>query len=401
LATKNEKEIEDIQRKYEKEIEAAMEAKMGKEHIAELEVLMNNEINDAILKQQKERQDAEDKAEREFQKKKTELKKQYNLLSQEELMALEIENLQKFYDGKLLSEEEFQIAKQGIEDFYRQEKERKEQESWQRELSSRIEQAAAINAAISLGLETVMTMRDSELKQIEAEEQKELELAKENSQKQTQIREKYNQQKIAIEKKYADKEFVIKIGQINASTAQAIMSVWGNNTLPYPFAAIFNGIMTAIIAANGIAQAVKAKRERDTVSQLASGKYPVRGADDGKLYNANAIGPVTRSGMQNAGRPALINEKGGEIILTAPHSRQLMLRPALFNQVMSLPQRAEGNYPRQQLSGNDYDNLTGEINRLNDSITKLVKKSNRSYIVFQDIENAINEVDDITDYAKV
>jgi len=136
-------------------------------------------------------------------------------------------------------------------------------------------------------------------------------------------------------------------------------------------------------------------------SQYAKGKYPIHGADDGRLYNANAIGPVTRSGVQNAGRPALINEQGGEIILTAPHSRQLMLRPALFNQVMSLPQKAEGNYPRQQLSGNDYDNLTGEINRLNDSITKLVKKSNRSYIVFQDIENAINEVDDIADYAKV
>lgn len=79
------------------------------------------------------------------------------------------------------------------------------------------------------------------------------------------------------------------------------------------------------------------------VPQFAKGRYPVIGADDGKLYNATYTGkPETKIYSQ----PSLVAEQGAELIVDAPTTRNLMMNyPGIIEAIYAarVPQRAAGN----------------------------------------------------------
>lgn len=135
----------------------------------------------------------------------------------------------------------------------------------------------------------------------------------------------------------------IVITSIASATAQSMaspesVSSWG--VAGAAKAAILTGLIEAAF------QVVKAL----VVNQMYTGRgldddttmpYTVRGAQDGQLYTVPYIGGI--SDVQYVAKPALISERGGEIVIDAARSRNLMLNyPKLLEAIRAVPQYAQG-----------------------------------------------------------
>jgi len=121
----NEREIRQINLKYDKLVESA---KNNKTQIAEIEQLRIDAIAAAEEEQrlEKEKADekqrlAEEKLEDKHQEKILAIRKKYGLIDNAELMQLELDALKESYDQKLLTEIEFQKAKKAIIDSFKAE----------------------------------------------------------------------------------------------------------------------------------------------------------------------------------------------------------------------------------------------------------------------------------------
>ena len=104
------------------------------------------------------------------------------------------------------------------------------------------------------------------------------------------------------------------------------------------------------------------------VPQRAEGNLDVVGQDDGKTYrNVPYTGRFSGVGIANQGRPALINETGGELIVDSATTNNIRMKdPGVFDLIKSyqVPQRAEGNLRSQGGDGNLQRTLE-ETNRNN------------------------------------
>ena len=136
------------------------------------------------------------------------------------------------------------------------------------------------------------------------------------------------------------------------------------------------------------------------VTQRASGKYDVIGADDGRTYsNVPYIGDA-RTGIVST--PTLMGEYGGELVVNAPDFRALQRHvnyPMVLQAIQqsrqpgTVPQRAEGNYsqvPHQpNLSPND-NTLMVEMLQL---LRYLKTYGVRATLNYFEFENAKNKID--------
>lgn len=366
------------------------------------------------------------KAQEDFEKIKEELIVSYTEKSIDELENIEISGLRKKNDEAnaliktqkekgLIDETEYAENKRQIEiayeqsiieisDYYSELRKDKDREEWNQKLANAQAYVGAVQTLLGTLSDSTMAKKTLEINHLEEEQERALKGVEAGSIKETKIKEEFEKKKLAVEKKYAQKEFNLKIAQINASTFQAIMSVWGNNTMPYPAAAAYNAIMTALISANGVLQAVAAKRERDSVKQLARGKYNVIGDEDGRLYNNVPMrGPV--NGIELFNKPTLIGEHEPELAFDGEHTRKLMLSP-YFRPVMALRTRqfAEGNYP-ENVTKNVQTTTTGidpQLITLLMSINTLLNKLNKgikAFISYQEIKDAEETINDIETYA--
>ena len=149
------------------------------------------------------------------------------------------------------------------------------------------------------------------------------------------------QERIRI--KYAKRDQLISSGQALIKGGMAIMNLWGNNILPYPAAAVFNGIMTGVIAATTQTQiaAINAPQFKD-------GRIPVTGQDDGKMYFADYIGKPNTGIVKG---PSLISEQGDEMIVDGATTKSLQINyPEIIQGIKEMsfglvPQFANGSYP--------------------------------------------------------
>jgi len=122
------------------------------------------------------------------------------------------------------------------------------------------------------------------------EKQKNDEIAKAEKEKE--------ERSLELKKKYAEKEFVLKVLTIIASTAQAIMAVWAQWGAYPPVAAALSVIPAAI----GTAQVVAAKKAKDASQMLETG---------GDVY-----GPSHKEGGVNVeleGKEFVINKNAAQI----------------------------------------------------------------------------------------
>ena len=405
--SQDEKEIEDIKQKYKIVIDSAKAAGL---ETKKLEEQLQNELSNTRLRQQAERDAKAREAEEEFQEKKLAFLKEYSLLSAEELRELEIERIQKAYEQDLINEEQFQILKAEVIDRYRQLEAEKDEEAKAAKLESWKQSLADIQAGTQTLYNAIDSLRSADLAKLDAQKQKELKLAGDNADARYSVEQKFAEKEKELKKKYADIDFAIKVATIAASTAAAIMGTWEGYADMGPIGTILAGIQTAALVIAGGAQVAAANRERQSVKQLAKGKYPVIGDDDGRLYHAEYYGPVSSSGVINNGRPTLINERGGEMVTTADHLESILqLNPALFKQWMSynprVPQRAEGNYPQVSATGasGSSEEKANRSEMLLQSIYQLMVRQEgrpvRAFVVYDDIEEARDTKEDIENYA--
>ena len=151
--------------------------------------------------------------------------------------------------------------------------------------------------------------------------------------------------------------------------------------------------ITAIMyaAISGVEAAVQGginkKREKaEKTSQYASGKYPVTGADDGRLYNANFAGRP-KTGIYSGPQLGLFNEDPSlpELVVDGRTTRQLMIDyPAVYRGIRQLavggtPQFADGKYPApasapQPLSSSDPE-LKALLSKLSSQLDKPIRAS--------------------------
>lgn len=106
-----------------------------------------------------------------------------------------------------------------------------------------------------------------------------------------------------IRKKYARSKFLAQIGSIGVSTAQAIMEAWSSvAAIMFPGNVIAGGTLTAMLAATGIAQTMKARAEMDNALKAARG-----GILNGPSHAQGGI--VLSNGVEAEGGEAIINKR--------------------------------------------------------------------------------------------
>ena len=290
-------------------------------------------------KYEKRKTKTEDQEERKRQK----MLNQYAVESAAERYRRELEELKEAKAKQLITEEEYEKAKRSMQLDY-----------WSSQYQTYQDMAAS----------AVEAVQQAEIDRVEAKYEALIAAAEGNDAEQERLEDEKAQAKLDIEKKYADVNFGIKVSQIIADTAVAIMRAYAD------LGPVGGSVAAALLGVTGAAQLVSAKAERDKVKSMtldsssssgsvstaervvqhADGKYDVIGIDDGKPYHVPYIGSVT--GIVDS--PALISENGAELIVNADDLRRLQRHvdyPVVVGAINDarmgyVPQHSEGSYKR-------------------------------------------------------
>lgn len=216
-------------------------------------------------------------------------------------------------------------------------------------------------------------------------------------------------QKDAINEKYRKREASIKTAafkkQQNADVIQAII-----NTALSVTRALATSNYAAAVAAGIAGAAQVAVIKSQPVPQYAKGKYQVTGADDNRTYLASWIGEP-KTGI--IARPSLIAENGGELIIDAPTTSNMManapqLIEAIYRMAGKIPQRASGKYDIDVIPGVNggkgnselskvISNLENKIDKFNQTILSIQTKGLKSILVYGDYQDFSGKVDNVED----
>lgn len=155
----------------------------------------------------------------------------------------EMDGLQEMYDNKLLSEEEFQQAKQQlIKDFMKANLDI-ELEGWMQGIEAAQKFCNQAGNAVS-------ALQEAEMANLDAQMQAELTAAGDNAEAKEEIEANYEQKKLDIQKRYAVADMVVNIAKAVAAGALASIQAWtaaGGNPI---IAGIFTALIAATTAAN-------------------------------------------------------------------------------------------------------------------------------------------------------
>lgn len=163
-------------------------------------------------------------------------------------LEMEIASLQEMYDNKMLSEEEFQKAKQQLIKEYARENLNIEMDSWMQG----IEVAQQYFGQVS---DMVAALKDAQIASLDAQMQAELTAAGDNAERREEIENEYEAKKLETQKKYAVAEMVINIAKTLAAGALAVMQAFAQlGPIGGAISAVLIGVTTAAEIATIIAQ---------------------------------------------------------------------------------------------------------------------------------------------------
>lgn len=128
------------------------------------------------------------------------------------------------------------------------------------------------------------------------------------------------------------------------------------------------------------------------VTQRASGKYDVIGADDGRTYRNVPYTGLAQTGFVST--PTLMGEKGRELVVSAPDLSRLQAHinyPLVLSAINDaragiVPQRASGNYSQVEQSGKTISLDPQTINRLNQLLEHLSTHGVHSAVVLTELQ---------------
>lgn len=356
--------------------------------------------------------------------------------------------LDLYYQARLLSDEEYQRARQNLEDEYlfssAQNHERilsqfitqslvskyqldlqqlnqyhkkgmLSEEEYQRSLLSLKYKYAREYASqfMQMNANMVQAMQDAEIAAVESKYEVLIRAAENNGEDTSQLEQDAANEKLKIQKKYAMSNLVVKLSQITADTAVAIMTGFAQlGPVAGAVAAVMLGLTGAAQYAAAFAEYNKISRislqstpqgssqqtpTPQRVVQYASGRYDVIGIDDGRHYNVPFIGSA-ETGIVT--RPALVAEHGSELIVSADTLERLRSHinyPLVVNAINDsrsgrVSQHASGNYeqlpdPKRTTSAaSDVQILEALLSIYSE--LKTMPRTVKANVLLQDIDDA-------------
>jgi hypothetical protein len=248
------------------------------------------------------------------------IREEYGLVTDEEKLAEEIAVLEEYYAQKLLTEEEYEIARVNLIAKYRTQETSETRSANDQKGKSDKDYFNTANDLVNASADLFASAKEQELI-----------AAGDNEEKKKQIM-----------KKYADIEFAIRIAQIITATAKAVMET------------IANPALAAIVAATGAIQLGIATAQRANVQGLAEGgTFGVTRAQDGRRFNASYGG----NGTGYYSKPTvLVAEEGPEFVV----SNKSLRVPAFKRAVDAIDSYQHGQSMRQL----NYDGLISSMNNV-------------------------------------
>lgn len=346
--------------------------------------------------------------------KRNQIRQQYGLLSMQDQYNIEMEQLKQQHAQGLIEDEEYEKAKMQIKANY---------------LKKNYDAYAGMFSG------AVTALQDAELANIDAKYDAEIQRAGDNTEEVARLEKEKEQKKLEVQKKYAGVQFAIKVSEIIANTAVAIMQAFAQ------MGPIGGAIAAAMLTATGVAQIATANAERKKVmnmtvgggsssgsvggKRVATGKQSggyvdVVRAQDGKEFNAEldpdkrgfvdkptvivGDGPAGNSKEWVASNAALENptvipfinvlndaqEKG--VIRTVDMNQMMRKRMAGFEAGGSISANPSTSVipvksSSESIAGSAY------IDKLNALLQKLDKEGIKAYVVYNDYIKAKETLD--------
>ena len=173
--------------------------------------------------------------------KRYQIRQQYGLVSLQDEYEKEMQWLQQQRDQELLSLEEFEKAKAQVKVKY---------------LKSSFDYYSDMFSG------AVSALQEAELANIDAKYDAEIQRAGDNSEEVARLEKEKENKKLAVQKKYAGVQFAIKVSEIIANTAVAIMQAFAQ------MGPIAGAIAAAVMTTTGAAQIAVANAERKKVMNM-------------------------------------------------------------------------------------------------------------------------------------
>lgn len=295
---------------------------------------------------------------------------------------LELARLRNMHEQGLISEKAFQQARLNLQmknvlqyfNFYRQ-----------------------------LSESMVSAIQDAELARSEAKYDVLIQQAKNNGEDTAALEEEKENKKLAIQKKYADVDFAVKISQIIANTAVAIMQAFAQ------LGPIGGAIAAAMLTATGAAQVLSAKAERDkvknmqpgntarsTASQPAKAERVLSGYSDGG-YTGDGdryeVAGVVHRGEYVVPMPIMDNPR----VVDAVGTIEAIRRNKILGAGLPVGTPANG-YADGGFTGAPAEATASGVDRLTEATRQLriateAVRQIRAYVLLKDIDNARDILD--------
>lgn len=240
----------------------------------------------------------------------------------------------------------------------------------------------------------VSAIQQAEIDAVEAKYDVLIREAENNGEETAALEEQKENEKLEIQKKYADTNFAIKVSQIIADTAVAVMKAYAD------LGPVAGTVAAALIAATGAAQLVSAKAERDKIKHLQPKKTAGKTADASssaataeRVLTGYADGGYTGQGPRYEVAGVVHR---GEYVVPKP----IMSHPAVVDAVAvieairaqsirgGMPQFAEGGYTSPETGVRLSEAAAGTIAEAADKISAAAESIQRirAYVVYSDIE---------------
>lgn len=245
----------------------------------------------------------------------------------------------------------------------------------------------------------VSAIQEAEIAKSEAKYDVLIQQAKNNGEDTAALEQEKENKKLEIQKKYADLDFAVKISQIIANTAVAIMQAFAQ------LGPIGGAIAAAMLTATGAAQVVIAKAERDKVKNMQPGN--VGGSSQGTPKAERVLSGYSEGGYTgDGGRYEVAGVvHRGEYVVPKP----IMEDPRVVDAVGTIeairrnkrlasgaaPSFSEGyadGGPVTGVASPATADLTGAVSDLLSAAEAL--RNVRAYVVFQDLEKAGKTLED-------
>ena len=237
----------------------------------------------------------EKKAEENAQQRNLHIRRQYGLVSQQELYDAELEQLKRHLENKELTQEQYEDAVAAMK-----------RDKWKESFDY---YSDLFGGAIS-------ALQDAEIANVEAKYDAEVEAARNAGKDTSAIENKKAEEKLKIQKKYADVDFAIKASQIIADTAVSIMKAYAD------LGPLAGSVAAALMGITGVAQLAAANAEREKVKKMS-----LKGAS-----SSGSPGARVATGLEDGGFIDVERRQDGKVFHAAidPGKRGFVDRPTVI-----------------------------------------------------------------------